>query len=143
MAISLSISTAMAFSQDSNPSFTISMAAPSVELVSGSPIRLDVTITNQWNEVVLIDSVRAGGASPGLTVTNASGDSLPLKNADVGLRAGSRLGSIIRPGMHVRESVDIGKLFDLTAPGRYAVQMRRFDHKSKTWIASNQVTIYD
>jgi hypothetical protein len=45
------------------------------------------------------------------------------------------------PGKTITEEIIVNKLFDLSTPGTYTVQVRRMDNETKTLVISNTIKV--
>jgi hypothetical protein len=52
------------------------------------------------------------------------------------VRGGSYL-----PGDQRTETIKVDDLYDMSKPGQYTIQVRRWDDETKTWVKSNAVTV--
>jgi hypothetical protein len=46
----------------------------------------------------------------------------------------------LRPGQDWRNTIRVSDLYDLSKPGQYTIQVRRWDDETKTWVRSNTIT---
>jgi hypothetical protein len=57
-------------------------------------------------------------------------------------RIGSDISYRINTGKTLEDVIVVSKLYDLSKPGRYTIQVSRFDQTySKTWVKSNKITL--
>ncbi len=56
-----------------------------------------------------------------------------------GIKGGG--GRKLDPGDSLKDRVNISKLFDLSKPGKYTIQLRRLDPEKQVMIDSNQVVV--
>jgi len=86
-----------------------------------------------------------GGTPPesdfGLSVGNR--DNVPPKylpgNANPG--RGDVAGATYNLGEERTQVVSVSDLYDLSKPGQYTIQVRRWDDETKTWVKSNTLTV--
>ena len=45
------------------------------------------------------------------------------------------------PGESWRDLILMKNLYDLSQPGQYTIQVRRWDDETKTWVKSNTLTV--
>ena len=50
-------------------------------------------------------------------------------------------GGSYKPGEQSTEVVAVNDLYDLSKPGQYTIQVRRWDDETKTWVKSNTITV--
>ncbi|MDR3674358.1 MAG: hypothetical protein P4N24_02635 [Acidobacteriota bacterium] len=50
-------------------------------------------------------------------------------------------GGSYMPGDERRVVITVSDLYDLSKPGQYTLQVRRWDDETKTWVKSNQLTV--
>jgi hypothetical protein len=66
--------------QADGPSFTLSVALPQPKMKASTPIRLDLSIKNETNQVLFLGSIRNGGRRSGITMRNQGGETMPYKD---------------------------------------------------------------
>jgi hypothetical protein len=54
---------------------------------------------------------------------------------------GSIIGFEVPPGETLKDGMILSRLHDLSRPGRYTVQVERFDETTMTFVKSNKITI--
>jgi len=47
----------------------------------------------------------------------------------------------LQPGESWKTQINLNKLYDLSAPGKYTVQIRYYDDEHKEWVTSKTVTV--
>jgi purine nucleosidase len=119
------------------PAFTLSVSAPKTTLVSGEPIRLDVTIENHTDRLIMLPDYRS---SAGITVWDSGGNILSRAEA-AQFHHGSIFASMVESGKTITESLNVGRFFDLTKPGEYSIEIEGRDQDSKSVSKSNTVTV--
>ncbi len=113
-------------------------------VTAGSQIRLQIEVTNTSNDQFVYD--------PGITklvfdVRNAQGGSAPLMPAGESLRKmyGSvghgQLITVPQGKTMSAGAAQLDKIYDLSKPGKYTVQVSRFDDTTKVWVKSNTITL--
>jgi len=45
------------------------------------------------------------------------------------------------PGMRMTDRIDVSRLYDLSRPGTYTIQVQRLDLGSKTFVRSNKISV--
>ncbi len=94
--------------------------------------------------VFRVDISNSAGNSPADTElgqsTNHLGDTPPDPALTAAARAAGTLVSL-NPGQDWRNTLRVSDLYDLSKPGQYTIQVRRWDDETKTWVKSNTITI--
>ena len=47
----------------------------------------------------------------------------------------------LKPSQDWRNTLRVSDLYDLSKPGQYTIQVRRWDDETKTWVKSNTITV--
>jgi hypothetical protein len=100
---------------------------------AGVSVWMDVTLENKSDHVLSIYRALSGDMDRGgwvykVDVTDAKGEALPLTAYAEKLGGmGSGFGKWSRPRETITDRVDVSKLYDLTGPGKYTIQFRRFE----------------
>jgi len=137
----------------SKPAFSITIA-PSSPLDLSAPIEISVTVKNVSNTDMSWE------AEYGNTAYKAFDVSLTRGNHSVGTTffhrkirgkqraddphetaGGSSVVSMVPPGKAFTETIDLRRLYDITEPGMYTVQVSRYDEASKMVVHSNTLTL--
>jgi hypothetical protein len=125
------------------PSFRVKIALPNPTLRAGSPIRLDMTVQNETNQVLITNSIRFGGRQSGIVVRDHEGKAMSYKDDpapdSIQKVTGASLG--VGPGKCATESVNLSRYFDFRAPGQYSIQIVRIDPLTRLQVSSNLVTL--
>ena len=76
-------------------------------------------------------------------VKDASGVALPrgVRPEDQQRRAESWSAAGLHPGRTYKDQIDLSKLFDLSAPGKYQISVHRVDRQTNVIVNSNTVTL--
>jgi hypothetical protein len=130
---------------------TISIAARRAAYVSGRPIRIRVVLRNTTDrEFTIFQSVGGGSGEQyySVRVTGPDGKAADLTAYGAAVLKhvpvpGSRIMRTVKPGEAAKvEYVTVSRLFDMTAPGTYVVQVsRRSPLDSAVVLKSNTLTI--
>ena len=72
--------------------------------------------------------------------TNHLAEAPPDPSSMAAARAAGTLVSL-DPGQDWRNTIRVSDLYDLSKPGQYTIQVRRWDDETKTWVKSNAVTV--
>jgi hypothetical protein len=139
--------------QTSAPSFTLEAAMPATPIPAGSSIPLTTTVTNTstYDVPILVeyrrgfpDQVRGRIA---VEVVDAQGQPVPRTEYGESIRLEpgyfQQRGPIaltLKPAGTYREEADLGKAFELQAPGTYTVEAQKRDQVSGAIIRSNKIT---
>jgi hypothetical protein len=123
--------------------FTLVISAPHYSLAKGSEFKLKVRLENCSGHQMTVDSAET---RYDIQVFDSRGLPAPLTDAGRTFRKylGSGHATFVRlkPGEILRESFnDVSKLYDLSPPGEYTIQVSRFDEQTKTWVKSNTITV--
>jgi hypothetical protein len=153
----LSMATGLAAAQAAQRSFNFGISAASTDVKAGAPVIVKVQLKNtsdhdlSWmslpggnvhGEVVGFRPIvkDAQGKEPPLTKwgrqvfgRTAKGEPGLVLNA-VGLVA-------VHPGDVMKTEIHLNEIYDLSAPGKYSVQVRYFDDENKDEVRSNAITV--
>jgi hypothetical protein len=144
--------------QSPPPAISLSIAGLENSIKTGPPIKVEATITNESNADVslIFNAVEdRGGLDYSVSVKNEHSAVPPdtkfgraLKGlTNPALRTeetpvdGSIFFTDLKPRGQWTDTIEISKLFDLTQPGKYSIQLSRFDDVSHSYVKSNVVTI--
>jgi hypothetical protein len=47
----------------------------------------------------------------------------------------------LKPGEEWWDAISVSQFYDLSKPGQYTIQLRRWDDETKTWVKSNTITL--
>jgi hypothetical protein len=72
--------------------------------------------------------------------TNHLADAPPDPAWRAAARAAGALVSL-KPGEDWRTTIWVSDLYDVSKPGQYTIQVRRWDDETKTWVKSNAITV--
>lgn len=129
------------------PAFTLSIATGSSQVVSGEGVRISILLHNQSSEPVVVPNfyqADEGESHYGLIVRLSDGRFAPKTALARGLTVwacSAQCGPFgVHPNTDFRDEIIVTKLYDLTVPGRYLIQI------SATWpplatVTSNQLAI--
>jgi hypothetical protein len=134
--------------QNAAQPFTIAISAPTPIVKAGSDVWVIVKITNHSTE-----NLDESGSINGMTgldpylvfeVRDLRGDSIANKvYKRPELASGYPVNRSIKPGETLTEEQDVSRLYDMTHPGNYVVQVfrRSSEVKQSRSVKSNKVTI--
>lgn len=123
--------------------FTLSIASPQDTIKAGSEVSLLPEVLNTSDHVIVFDPIPS---KLDIWVRDSQGNLAPLTRKGQEFRKHSDEtggGALqMRPGdtAYLGE-VMVDKLYDLTRPGKYTIQVSRVDDATKTWVKSNTITI--
>ena len=131
--------------------FTITISASEHAFRAGAKVRVHVMLTNISDETLNMerspDPEKAEEHYTVLVHDKKNGKDVPKTDYGRSIREGEAIGSEIavwlKPGESLEENVDISKLFDISYPGEYEVQLSRHisDDPKKETVESNKITI--
>lgn len=141
--------------------FSLTISTPTTTVKSGSEVRINITMSNTSNQKILL--FRAKGDDSGefnndLQILDDKANSAPVTEYRRRLKGepgrpgphgepappllSSDIGCSLEPGKSMEEVIVANKLYDLSQPGKYSIQVSRFDLAySKTWVKSNTITL--
>jgi hypothetical protein len=141
------------------PTISITITTPATEFMVRSPVPLKLVLRNTSSDGVGVRSGYVGPAYKGekfrnidIQVLDSSGK--PVDESDLGRAIHGRdpkigwgepvrrpLAAGIGRGDSLTEQSDLSKEFDLSRPGRYTVQARRWDNETGQMVLSNKIAI--
>jgi hypothetical protein len=140
--------------------FSISISAAEQQVVSGSPVKVKLTLTNKsdhdisiWRENTEDEGGRtyrvdvhddANKVPPETkigTVRNGNWAELSRLSPEEIDLGGSGACITLKSGKSLTEDVSISRLYDLGKPGKYTIQLRRLVEGIGTYVKSNTVTV--
>ncbi|MGO9231209.1 MAG: hypothetical protein ACLQKA_18630 [Bryobacteraceae bacterium] len=137
--------------QPKKPAFSIAISAPQFAVKAGSPMVLQLTLTNTTDHDLNVSHAHINGTLLRyMDVKVFDKDGQPVAETDYGMGLhGRRLWPIfgdagtsesIKPSEAVHEESDLNKEFDLSKPGKYTVQAERMDSTVREVVKSNVIT---
>ena len=130
------------YGQDAIHPVTIAIKAPQERVVSGENVRIDVTITNNSQELISLYSSRSRPAEAGIVVLDALNKPLtPRADAPTAEGHGNHFGIVIPSGKSVKETIYLNRWFDLIEPGKYFIHIKRKVPEDPSAVESNTLTI--
>jgi hypothetical protein len=129
------------------PDFSLKIRAVQDEIQSGSKVLVDVIIRNTLDEEIAMTSFHELGFRE-LIILDGKGKPA-LTKLGVELAAGREFLSgghnklfFVQPGKLETQTITVrSDIYDLTKPGKYTIQLQRFDTATKSWVKSNLITI--
>ena len=149
---------AVAIAESRDP-FSLSIAAVNSEVPAGSPVMIDVTLENTSNHDISVyrdNSPDQGGLVYKADVRDEDGktavetefgravqghDTLEQVSRKPYVIVGSGGDQNLAPGKEIKDRINVSKLYDLHQPGKYTIQLERFDLETKSFIKSNKITV--
>ena len=127
---------------------SVSISTPNATIHPGDPIPIHFVMTNTTDHAIMVG--RAYGEKSAelhyqLQVSEKTGRSVRESDYHHGIAggwSGSRLQFDLKPGEKLEEDTEFTKQFDLSAPGTYEIQARRWvQGESKDPAVSNKLTV--
>jgi hypothetical protein len=97
-----------------------------------------------FGSTLRVDVQDSQGNVPPDTQLGRSMNHLADARPDPAWRAAARAaGTLVslKPGEEWRTTIWVSDLYDVSKPGEYSVQVRRWDEETKTWVKSNTITV--
>jgi hypothetical protein len=147
-----------AFGQPKQPAFSITISAPDV-ISAGSEPKLSIVLKNTSDhKIMLTRSLQTdrGELHHDVEVRDDKGDLVPEMEYHQKLKGrlpatpgkappppivGSDIFVTMKPGETRNDDLTISKLYDLSKPGKYTIQVSRFDETAKAVVKSNTITV--
>ncbi len=129
------------------PSFSLTIGAKEAAVKAGLPIWVDVMMENKTDHDLRVYRALSGDMDQGgwvyvVDVRDDKGAAPPRTQYARSIGAGGSGGYLpLDPGKTLTDRVSVSKLYDLSRPGKYAIQFRRVDEESKTFVKSNKITV--
>jgi hypothetical protein len=149
--------------QSPTPAFSLSITAEPQTAKPGAEVTLSIVLTNNSQKQLPFRMDRYHPESNfTIRVTDPTGEpagKTRIYRMNTGDRTGKdaveapydphheviSIGSVgvsgIQPGIVLEQKTVLNKLFDLTQPGKYTIQVEKMDDLSKTVVKSNVVTV--
>jgi hypothetical protein len=137
----------------STPVFSISVDPPVNPMKLGASIEVKVTVTNISNEKIGWESAKSdtayqafnfsltkGGRETETTAFNRKITGRPRPEDPPEIEFGSSIASFVSPGQSFSFSIDLKRLYQISDPGTYVLDVSRFDDYSKMTVRSKAVT---
>jgi len=105
----------------------------------GAPVKVDITLTNTSKSVIVVaqDKSRKGDFTYAITVRDAEQKEAPRSDYHRALSGENTTTPMIvvsgvmphslEPGKSMVDTLEINDLYDLRVPGKYTIQVERFD----------------
>jgi hypothetical protein len=142
--------------QSAKPPFSLTITAADSVVKSGSEIWADATVKNtsdheisvfstsdhlgnEYNADVWTDkSTLAPETRLGREINNHT---TPEDERTPQIRISSRGSIPLKPGKTFTDHANVSTMYDLSQPGKYTIQFRKYDDESKTTVKSNKITV--
>jgi hypothetical protein len=128
--------------------FTLTINAVSNKLKTGTPVKLSVTVKNISNrDIQLYTDARGAEVEYTVDVRDEKGNVLPdteYKRTNLSEDIPRLGGASMRPlrsGDSLTDMFNVSRLYEMVSPGRYTIQLQRFDLGSGTYVKSNTITV--
>jgi hypothetical protein len=138
-----------AHSNISQADFTIMLSSPQVVVKPGTEIRIEYTIRNISAKTLIFNGFGARDYSFSVRVRDSQ-DREPSLQKDsterafkegVDLPVGGARRYYVEPGGSLKTEIILTDVYDLSAPGKYTIQILRPDETTKTLIKSNTIAL--
>ncbi len=143
------LSSELASAQSPSPPFSITLSAEKPVVKAGSDVFIQIQMTNTSNHSIDCTRVASNGLDKAYEYelrdkSGAAISAIPRKHPEIG-EPFSAWPCVLKPGESTtKDDALISKLFDLSRPGKYVVQVSRLiagDHKEQGMVKSNSITI--
>jgi hypothetical protein len=116
---------ASGFSQE--PAFDVTISSSASAITLGSPVRVDITIVNHSDRVLLFRSIGCGPVAAGVILLDNQQNQLqPFKDwLESPDKIPCNIGGGVGPHKKVQEVINLAKWFDLSRAGKYSVQITK------------------
>jgi hypothetical protein len=122
--------------------FAITISTPEPTIKAGSALLLEMFLTNGLDHPAVIDNALT---KYDVEVLDSHGKLAPLTTNGQDLRKKIGWGGgprfTVQPGDDLRGGVYVDKLYDISRPGQYTIQVARTDEDSKVVVKSNTITV--
>jgi hypothetical protein len=140
--------------QSMKPPFTLNIVPAEPIVKVGSSVFVDATVVNKSNHDISVSSTKdhAGYEYP-IDVWDEKGATAPetkFGRAQNGHETAEDANEItvfdvghgtLNPGKALSDRVNVSLLYDLSHPGKYTIQFKRYDEESKSIVRSNKITV--
>jgi hypothetical protein len=142
------------------PSFSLAIKAEADSVKAVSPVTIDVKLKNVSDHDTSLGMFYAG---PNIELSGkiqiAQGDTKVLETAwgrrimghatkddldsdpSSAIVTGKDVNIALKPGGIYAYSLAISRIYDLSQPGKYTVQLQRLDDENETLVVSNKITV--
>jgi hypothetical protein len=136
--------------QKAIPALSIVASATEDVVRAGSQVTLKVSVKNELTETLVepTDGMNRPERNYAIKITDDHGNVPPLTNYGRALIKHEGViidrccpSMILQPGETRNEDVVVTSLFDLSKPGKYTIQLERFDNSIKAGVKSNAVAV--
>jgi hypothetical protein len=143
-------------SSSSPPGFSITLSPPAGPITLGAPIEIAITVKNVSDKEIWWTAesgdtaykafhvlLTKGGHEPETTFLHRKirGKPRPDDPIAVSSGTGSSLDSPVEPGESFKLTIDLKRLYQITEPGVYTLEVSRYDDLSKARIHSKRLTL--
>lgn len=130
-----------------NTPFSLTIATKESTVRAGSPVLVEVKMENKSDHDLAVYRAVSGDLDQGgwvykVSVRDTKGVEPPQTKfaQSVGV-AGSGGYVSLRPEKTLTDRCNVAKLYDLSRPGNYTIQVERLDEQSKAFVKSNTITV--
>jgi hypothetical protein len=144
----------------SHPRLSLTLSRSVDQIKTGFPVEVTVTLRNISDHTVSVwreNATDQGGHVYRVDVEDEKGSPAPDTKIGRGFKAlddpqpvttptdtplvSSGGWQPLEPGDFQTDKVNVSRLYDLSRPGKYSIQLRRFDEEFKNFIKSNGITV--
>lgn len=139
--------------QDPNPPFSLTISAQPGVFTVGLPIPINVVLTNtSSHQISLLElnwcscTAEIRDSQGALVKAKPLVDKLPDGRVLVRHAASSAMTVLVDPGKTANDGCpfyDLADEYELARPGKYSVQVLRYDDEDKIWVRSNTISIVE
>ena len=141
--------------QSAKPDISVTISAMQTVVKADSEVKVGIILTNISNHEVSLAKDNAqnlGEAHNKIEVRDEKGNLAPeakyvgildgkAPNDVIFMPLGSSAPHSLKPGETLKDAIIASKLFDLSKPGKYTIQVQRTDEATKTVVRSNTITL--
>jgi len=127
--------------------FTMTIDGPPDPIKAGAEITVEIVLTNISDRVLsFVRPLDPAELIPMIDLRDQRGNPVALtkdgRDARASLSTMTRIRSFVQPGRKLKQDViPLSKLYDLSQPGRYDLQLHETDRYSNAVVKSNRIAI--
>jgi hypothetical protein len=142
--------------QNTGAQFSITINTPQAKLKAGSEVRISVVVTNLTDQYITFGHAKGGAGEFDFDIDmrNSAGlvpDESEYYRAVLSKQDPNRPTTMvvlpnyllhgIEPRGTLTEPIELDKLYDLSKPDKYTIQVERIDDATKAIVKSNKITV--
>jgi hypothetical protein len=142
-------------SSSSPPGLSLSLAPPAGPITLAAPIKIVITVKNTSDKAIAWTAesgdtaykafdvlLTKGGRQPETTFLHRRIRRKPRPDdPPIAPEIGSLVVSLLEPGKSFKMTIDLKRLYQITEPGVYILEVSRYDEASKATVHSNRLTL--